>query len=211
MKTIVIIIAAYGIGSISSAIIMARLFDLPDPRLEGSKNPGATNMLRLAGKKYAAVVMAVDLLKGFLPLIIAKLLAVNTLTLGYVALAAVLGHMFPLFFSLRGGKGVATAIGAALGLQFILGFMVAATWLIVARLSHYSSLASMIAMMLMPLYAVYTTGHITLVTPLFFITLLILYKHRENINRLIDGEESKIDFARFLKNAQSKENTTEES
>lgn len=201
----IVIIVGYLFGSICSAVIVSRVFKLPDPRSEGSKNPGATNVLRLSGKKYAAIVMVSDVLKGTIPVLIAKLMPVSELIITYTCLAAVLGHMFPLFFSFKGGKGVATAIGGLLGLQFILGAMVVGIWILVAQITRYSSLASLISMTAMPLLALWTTEDPTLFTPLFFITLFIYYKHYENITRLLDGEESKISFSRFVKNQQTEE------
>jgi acyl phosphate:glycerol-3-phosphate acyltransferase len=194
LLSVCMIIFAYLCGSLCSAIIVAKIFDLPDPRSEGSKNPGATNVLRLSGKKYAAIVMAGDVLKGFLPVILAKLFSINDYTLAVMCLAAVLGHMFPIFFRFKGGKGVATALGAIFALQFVLGVLVALTWLAVLRATRYSSLASMTSMLLMPLYSFYTIESILFVTPLSLITMFILYKHRDNILRLSDGTESKVNF-----------------
>lgn len=192
--TIFMLIAAYLCGSISSAVIVCRMSGLPDPRKHGSKNPGASNVLRLSGKKNALIVMGVDLFKGLLPVLVAKLLPISELSLVFIGLVAVIGHMFPIFFSFHGGKGVATALGALLGLQFILGFLVALTWLFVARTTRYASFASLTAMLLMPLYSLYTIGGIGFTFPLYIMTILIFYKHRENINRLIDGSEPKIAF-----------------
>ncbi|MBA2649011.1 MAG: glycerol-3-phosphate 1-O-acyltransferase PlsY [Legionella sp.] len=185
----------YLMGSISSAVIVSRLFSLPDPRLQGSKNPGATNMLRLAGKQYAALVMMADVLKGLIPVMLAILLA-NPMVASYTALAAVFGHMYPVFFEFKGGKGVATAIGGLIGLQVVLGVLVAITWLAVAKLTRYSSLASIVSICLAPLYSLMLFKHISTFPPLFFITLFILYKHNENIVRLFNGEENKINFTK---------------
>lgn len=187
-----LLVLGYLMGSICSAVIVSRTFALPDPRQEGSKNPGATNVLRLAGKKYAALVMIVDLLKGTIPVLIAKALGADPAIVAFTALAAVVGHMYPIFFGFNGGKGVATAIGALLGLHFILGVMVAATWLLVANFSRYSSLASMVSISLAPFYSLLLTNQIDTFPPLFFIVILVLFKHRNNITRLIDGNEPKI-------------------
>ena len=192
MIAVILILISYLMGSICSAIIVCSMFNLPDPREEGSKNPGATNVLRLAGKQYAALVLLVDLLKGTIPLLIAHAFVASPTVLALTALAAVLGHMYPIFFGLKGGKGVATAIGALLGLNFITGVLVIATWLLVVNFSRYSSLASMISITLSPLYALLITHEITIFPPLFFMALLILYKHKDNIARLIDGSESKV-------------------
>jgi len=183
-------------GSVCSAVIVSRLFSLPDPRISGSQNPGATNVLRLAGKKYAAMVLIADMLKGLFPVLLAKIFDVEPMTISFTCLAAVLGHMYPLFFGFRGGKGVATAIGALLGLHFILGVIVIATWLLVANFTRYSSLASIVSMALAPLYTLITIGRLDVFPPVFFIALFVLYKHRNNITRLIDGEEPKIKFKR---------------
>lgn len=189
---IFLVALGYLMGSFCSAVIVCRLFSLPDPREEGSKNPGATNVLRLAGKQYAALVMLADLLKGTIPVLIAKALGSNDITISFTVLAAVVGHMYPVFFDFRGGKGVATAIGALLGFHFLVGVMVAATWLLVARFSYYSSLASMTAITLSPFYTLLLIGRQEVLPPLFMVVILILFKHRNNITRLIDGTEPKI-------------------
>lgn len=192
---LLVIILAYLCGSVSSAIIISRVFDLPDPRIEGSKNPGATNVLRLAGKKFAAMVLLGDVLKGVVPVVIARLLEVGPVTMGFACFAAVMGHMYPVFFGFKGGKGVATAIGALLALNLILGVLVITTWLAVANYTRYSSLASIISISLSPLYAIITIGRFDILVPLFFLVIFILYQHRSNITRLIDGEEPKVRFS----------------
>lgn len=188
------VVVAYLVGSICSAVIVCRLFDLPDPRTTGSRNPGATNVLRVAGKHYAIMVLIADILKGLLPVLLARMLDAGQLTIGFTCLAAVIGHIYPLFFGFKGGKGVATAIGALLGFHFILGVMVIATWLLVANFSRYSSLASIISITLAPFYLLFTIQGLDPFLPVFFITLIILYQHRENITRLMDGKETKINF-----------------
>ncbi|MDP1602842.1 MAG: glycerol-3-phosphate 1-O-acyltransferase PlsY [Legionella sp.] len=189
---LLVVIIGYLCGSLCSAIIVSRIFSLPDPRTEGSQNPGATNVLRLAGKKYAAIVLLGDMLKGLLPVVLAKLLGAGPAALGFTCLAAVVGHMYPVFFGFKGGKGVATAIGALLGLHFLMGVVIIATWLLVANFTRYASLASIISLTLAPLFAIVSAGGLETFPPILFITLLILYKHRQNINRLIDGDEPKI-------------------
>ena len=181
-------------GSVCSAVIVSRIFSLPDPRIAGSQNPGATNVLRLSGKKYAAIVLLVDMLKGLLPVLLAKALGADPITVSFTCFAAVMGHMYPLFFGFNGGKGVATALGALLGLQFLVGVMAIATWLLVANFTRYSSLASMVSILLAPLYSLLLIARLDIFPPLFFIALFIIYKHRNNITRLIDGEEPKIEF-----------------
>lgn len=187
-------ILGYLMGSICSAVIISKSFGLPDPREGGSKNPGATNVLRLAGKKYAAMVMVTDLLKGTIPVLLANYFTHSASVAGFTALASVLGHMYPVFFEFKGGKGVATAIGALLGLHFILGLMVSITWLCIAKLFKYSSLASMISISLTPIYAFLVIGDKNVFLPLLMMAILILYKHWNNILRLAKGIEPKINF-----------------
>ncbi len=192
--SILLVVIAYLMGSINSAIIVCRLLGLPDPREEGSKNPGATNVLRIGGKQNAAIVMGFDVLKGILPVVLAKYLDLSSTATAFTALAAVLGHMYPVFFQFKGGKGVATAIGALLAFHFIIGVMVIATWLLVANFFRYSSLASICAMVLAPFYSMILIGELNSFPPIFFIALFVLFKHRDNITRLIDGTEPKIKF-----------------
>lgn len=192
---VLLLTIGYLCGSICSAIIVCRLFSLPDPCIAGSKNPGATNVLRIAGKKYAAMVLIADMLKGLLPVLLAKLLGANTFTLAFTCLAAVIGHMYPVFFGFKGGKGVATALGALLGLHFIMGVIVIALWLLVANFSRYSSLASLVSMLLAPILSIVSFGNLDAFPAIAFITMLIFYKHRLNITRLVDGEEPKLSFS----------------
>ena len=193
---IIDVIVAYLVGSLSTAIIISRLFNLPDPRANGSKNPGATNMLRLAGKKYAAIVLIGDMLKGLLPLLLAHLLDSSPALLGFTCLAAVFGHMYPVFFDFKGGKGVATALGAFLGFHFVMGAVVIATWLLIANFSRYASLASIIAITFAPFYSLFVVGNLSAFLPLISITIFVLYQHRDNISRLINGDEPKIKLAK---------------
>ncbi|AWN73280.1 glycerol-3-phosphate 1-O-acyltransferase PlsY [Legionella anisa] len=189
---IFLVVLAYLMGSICSAVIVCKACSLPDPRTAGSKNPGATNVLRIAGKQYAALVMVADLLKGTIPVLIAKILGAGPATVGFTALAAVIGHMYPVFFDFKGGKGVATAIGALLGFHFIVGILVAATWLIVAKFSRYASLASITAIGFAPFYSLLLIQRLDIFLPIFIMALLVVYKHKENIVRLIDKKEPHI-------------------
>lgn len=188
------LVFAYLLGSVCSAVIVCRLFDLPDPRREGSKNPGATNVLRLAGKKYAITVLLADMLKGFIPVLIAKLFGESSTVLGFICFAAVFGHMYPVFFKFHGGKGVATAIGAMFGLHFALGILVLASWLIIANFTRYSSLASIATILFAPFYSIAVIHNMNAFLPLLFIAIFVLYKHHKNLTRLFDGEEPKITF-----------------
>jgi acyl phosphate:glycerol-3-phosphate acyltransferase len=185
-------VVAYLIGSVCSAVIVSQLFDLPDPRLEGSQNPGATNVLRLAGKQYALIVLIADMLKGLLPVLLAKLLDAGPIIVGFTCFAAVLGHMYPIFFKFRGGKGVATALGALLGFHFLVGVAVIATWLVIVKFSRYVSFASIVSLSLAPLYSLGILHNLTAFPPLMCIALFIIYKHRNNITRLLDGTEPKL-------------------
>jgi glycerol-3-phosphate acyltransferase PlsY len=181
--------AAYLLGSISSAIVVCRLLGLPDPRGEGSGNPGATNVFRIGGKKAAAVTLAGDILKGLIPVLLAKAFGVAETVLMSVALAAFLGHLYPVFFEFRGGKGVATGFGVLLGASWMLGVMVFATWLLVYKLFKISSLSALVAALLTPLYAWLVTGSFTMLSATLMISGLSLWRHKSNITRLLAGNE----------------------
>jgi len=187
------VLVAYCLGSVCSAVLVSRVFSLPDPKTHGSKNPGATNVLRIAGQPYALLVLLADILKGLIPVLLVSWLGAGPATLGFTCLAAVLGHIFPVFFGFKGGKGVATAIGGFLGLQFSLGAMVIVTWLAVAYFSRYSSLASIVAVVFAPFYAVLVVKNLYTFVPLLLLAGIVLYKHKDNIIRLMDGNESKMD------------------
>jgi len=187
------ITAAYLVGSVSSAIIVCRVMGLPDPRSEGSGNPGATNVLRVGGKKAAAVTLLGDSLKGFLPVFAANLLSVSPLVLALTGAAAFLGHLYPLFFGFRGGKGVATMLGVLFGYYWVVGLCTATTWLLIAKGLKISSLAALIATLLAPLYIWLILGPVVpLLITTAAMTLLLFWRHRSNIQRLISGEESMI-------------------
>jgi glycerol-3-phosphate acyltransferase PlsY len=184
--------AAYLLGSLSSAIIVCRLAGLPDPRSGGSGNPGATNVLRLGGKKLAAVTLAGDLLKGLLPVLVAKLLGASPVLLAGIACAAFLGHLYPLFFGFRGGKGVATALGVLLGFDWAVGLATVTAWLLVAALFRYSSLAALVALALAPLFVAWRFALLEPTLLFAAMTLLLFWRHRDNIRRLLDGTEGRI-------------------
>jgi acyl phosphate:glycerol-3-phosphate acyltransferase len=183
------IIAAYLIGSVSTAILFSRFQGLPDPREHGSGNPGATNVLRLGGKKAAAVVLLGDALKGALPVWLASLTGVAYPALAWIILAATLGHIFPLFFHFRGGKGVATAWGGLIALSLPLGLLLAGTWVIVAAITRYSSLAALITVILAPFYTFWIGAN---VFPIILLSAILIWRHKDNIQRLYEGKESKI-------------------
>jgi len=189
---VALVLAAYLLGSISSAIIVCRVMGLPDPRTHGSNNPGATNVLRIGGKAAAAVTLVGDMLKGLVPMLIAHGLGVEVATLGATGLAVVLGHLYPVLFGFRGGKGVATALGAQLGLLWQLGLAVAAIWLFMAKVMRISSLSALVSMGLAPLILWWLWPEPILVGIQVAITLLLFWRHRTNIRRLVGGEEKQI-------------------
>ena len=184
------LIASYLLGSISSAIIICKIAGLPDPRTQGSKNPGATNVLRLGGKKIAALVLVFDGLKGAIPVITANYFGSSLFELTFILLFAFLGHVFPLFYGFKGGKGVATYLGGLIGLNLFVGLTFSLIWLIVAKVIKVSSIAALSATFLSPIYFYFITTHnfkATLV--IFLINLFIYFTHRENIKRIMNGEE----------------------
>jgi glycerol-3-phosphate acyltransferase PlsY len=180
---------AYLVGSVSSAIIVCRGMGLPDPREQGSGNPGATNVMRIGGKKAAAITLAGDALKGLLPVLIAKILGVETLVLAMVVFAAFLGHLYPIFFDFKGGKGVATSFGVSLGVSWLLGLAVSGTWFLVYKISKISSLSALVAAVLTPVYTWLIVGDSYLVGVFFIISVVLLWRHQSNIKRLLAGEE----------------------
>lgn len=184
------ILCAYLLGSVSSAIIVCKLMGYSDPRTEGSGNPGATNVLRVGGKKAAAITLFGDSLKGFLPVFIANVMGLSPLVLGLTGAAAFLGHLYPIFFGFRGGKGVATMGGALFGLNWLVGLAILATWLIIAKGFKISSLAALVTMMLAPVYVWLILGFDRdLIIIVSLMAILLVWRHRTNIQRLIRGEE----------------------
>ncbi|HDY7774918.1 TPA: glycerol-3-phosphate 1-O-acyltransferase PlsY [Vibrio vulnificus] len=183
-------IIAYLLGSISSAVLICRVLRLPDPRGVGSNNPGATNVLRIGGKGAAAAVLLCDMLKGTIPVWSGYYLGIEPVLLGVIAIAACLGHMYPLFFHFQGGKGVATALGAIAPIGLDLTGMIMATWLLVAILFRYSSLAALVTVLLAPMYTWMIKPQYTL--PVGMLCCLIVLRHHQNIRRLFTGEEPKI-------------------
>jgi len=188
----ILALVAYLLGSVSSAIIVCRLAGLPDPRSGGSGNPGATNVLRLGGKKLAVVTLAGDLFKGLLPMLIAHALGVAPELLGLIGLAAFFGHLYPVFFRFQGGKGVATAIGVLVGMDWVVGLATVGTWLVVAVLSRYSSLSALVATGLAPAWVAWRFGAIEPALACGGMTVLLFWRHQANIRRLLAGEEPKI-------------------
>lgn len=203
--SIAAVVMAYLLGSLSFAVIVSRVMGLKDPRSYGSHNPGATNVLRSGNKKAAIATLVLDAFKGWLPVMLVKWFGkdfgLEDATVAAVAFAAFLGHLFPVFFGFKGGKGVATAAGALLGLEWILGLATLATWLIVAFFTRYSSLASMVSAAFAPVFylmgdraAWYAERSILLA--IFMIGLLLVIRHKDNINKLLAGKESRLSFGK---------------
>jgi glycerol-3-phosphate acyltransferase PlsY len=179
-------------GSLSSAVIVSRLFRLPDPREQGSKNPGATNVLRLGGKKAAAITLLGDAAKGVIPVLLAKALSADPLVAALVGLAAFFGHLYPAFFQFKGGKGVATALGVLLGFSWTVGLAALSTWIATAFASRISSLAALVAAVFAPVYVWLLTGSEVLTGASVVMVSFLIWRHRGNIERLLQGQEARI-------------------
>src|SRR2546428_12514019 len=189
METVFTILAAYCLGSISFAIVVSKLMRLPDPRSYGSKNPGATNVLR-TGKRAAAVLTLVgDAGKGWLAVWLAWVLGGDVPAAG---MAAFMGHLYPVFFRFKGGKGVATAAGVLFGFSAWLGLATLATWIVIALFFRYASLASLIAAVFAPVYTWWLFGVSAMLPVVGVIALLLIWRHRENLSRLLAGTESRL-------------------
>jgi len=195
------VLAAYLLGSLSFAVIVSRLLGLNDPRTYGSKNPGATNVLRSGSKPAAVVTLLLDGAKGWLPVALigwwGKPYGMLEGTMALAGLAAFLGHLFPVFFRFQGGKGVATALGVLLGFNWMLGLAAAASWLIIAFFFRYSSLASLVASIFAPVYYVFGDGVAwyldkSLLLAMAVMAMLLAWRHAANINRLLKGTESRL-------------------
>jgi len=193
IPAIILSVIAYLIGSLSSAIIVCKFLNLPDPRAQGSMNPGTTNVLRIGGKVPALITLSGDILKGFLPVLIGHLIGISGFFLGLIAIAAFLGHLFPIFFNFQGGKGVATALGTFLALSPIVGIAVVATWILMAAIFRYSSLAAITAAILAPIFML-VFADMGYFLPTLAITAMLVWRHLANIQRLRAGTESKISF-----------------
>lgn len=184
------IVGAYLLGSVSSAVLITRLFIKSDIREQGSGNPGTTNVLRTVGKKAAAAVFIFDVLKGAIPVYIGFLLGYQPIVLSIIALSACIGHMYPIFFSFKGGKGVATALGAIMPLNGYLTICLLGTWLTVFAITRISSIAAIVTFVLAPFYAYFFKPEYTLAVAT--LCALIIVKHRGNIQRILSKKERKI-------------------
>jgi len=192
MRLLLFPLLAYLIGSISSAVVVARLMGLPDPRTTGSKNPGATNILRIGGKKAAALTLLGDVLKGVIPVLLAKMLGGGPTLVALAAMGAFLGHLFPLYTGFRGGKGVATGFGTYLALSPLVALIMVGIWLIVAKTSRYSSLGGLSAAAAAPILIAIFLKSPALIVYAVVSSALLFWRHRENIRRLLNGTESRI-------------------
>lgn len=186
------ILGAYLIGSLSAAIIICRLMGFPDPRTQGSNNPGATNVLRFAGKKAAALTLIGDFLKGLIPVLLAHFMGMDSVIIALTGMAAFMGHLFPLFFQFKGGKGVATAFGVMLGLDWQLGLLALLTWIVMAKIFKISSLSALTAALLTPLFAYLLQHETSTIMMLSLLSLILLYRHKQNIANLLSGNENSI-------------------
>jgi glycerol-3-phosphate acyltransferase PlsY len=192
---IAVVIASYLIGSVSFAVVVSKLMRLPDPHSYGSGNPGATNVLRTGNKVAALLTLLGDAAKGFVALMLARILVgtdVADWTLPLAAAAAFIGHLYPVFHGFKGGKGVATALGILLAINWVLGLMTLSTWLIVAIFMRYSSLAALISALFAPLYFVFLFGTQPMAIAIAVMSGLLIFRHKGNIQKLINGTEGRI-------------------
>lgn len=196
LSSVLAVVAAYLIGSISFAVVVSKAMGLADPRSYGSKNPGATNVLRTGNKAAAALTLAGDALKGLVAVLLAKALAARfgfgDGTIALVALAAFVGHLFPVFHRFQGGKGVATAAGVLLALHPLLGLGTLATWLLIAFFFRYSSLAALVAAVFAPLWYLFLFQPDPIATAVAVMSVLLIWRHGTNIQNLLAGKESRI-------------------
>ena len=189
---VTIIVSAYLLGSLSAAIIVCKLMGLEDPRTLGSGNPGASNVLRNHGKKAGIIVLLGDLTKGIIPVLLARYAGADDWVIAASGFAVFFGHLFPLFFQFRGGKGVATMLGVLIGTSWMLGLLFFVSWLLIAMLFRYSSLAGMAAALLAPVYAYWLTPGLTYVMCYAVMAIFLFFRHRKNIKNLLTGTEPKL-------------------
>ena len=191
-----LVILAYLAGSLASAVIVCKTLGLGDPREQGSGNPGATNVMRLYGKVPALLTLCGDVLKGLVPVLLLRYAQAPDALVAAAGLAAFGGHLYPLFFGLRGGKGVATLIGVLLGFHWLLGAAFVVTWLLAALLSRYSSLAAIIAALLAPVYCWMILAAAPYTAAVSLMSALLVWRHRSNMKNLLSGAEDRISFKR---------------
>ena len=189
LEPLLLICFAYLLGSISSAILLSKVMGFEDTRSEGSKNPGATNVLRIAGKKAAFFTLLGDFLKGLLPVLLAHGLGAEPLVIALTGFAAFFGHCFPLFFGFQGGKGVATAIAATLGFNWVAGAVLVGIWLLFAKVFRISSLAAIISFAVLPLAIYWRVQDLPVSLVFVALSTILIWRHKGNIQRLISGTE----------------------
>ena len=187
-----LILLAYFFGSLNSSIIFSKILKLKDPREYGSKNPGATNILRSGNKTLALATLIFDMLKGFLPVFVALLFIENQIYIQIIGLCSILGHIFPIYYKFKGGKGVATSFGVILAFDIILGFICLLTWLITAFLFRYSALSAIVAFALLPIYTWFSYEKIITTSLYLILAIIVIYMHKTNIKNLLNNKETKI-------------------
>jgi glycerol-3-phosphate acyltransferase PlsY len=192
LSTLLYSVIAYLIGSFSTAIATCKIMGIEDPRNTGSNNPGATNVLRHGGKKAAIITLIGDALKGLIPVLIAIQLQASPLTVGLVGLFALLGHIFPIYYRFKGGKGVATYYGVILGMNWQVGLIALVIWLIIAKLLKLSSLSALISVFMTPIILWYFTESVELSSVMTAMSVLVFWRHKKNIQLLLQGSEAKI-------------------
>ena len=187
-----LIFSAYLLGSLSAAILVCKILGLSDPRAGGSGNPGTTNVMRLHGKKAALLTLTGDIIKGIIPVLIAKVIVSSEFIIALSGLAAFLGHIFPIYFKFKGGKGVATLIGVLFATHWLLGAIYVAIWLLTAAIFRYSSLAALIATFSIPVYTYFLEENLQYAISFSIITAILFWRHKSNIYKLSCGKENKI-------------------
>ena len=194
---IALVILGYLCGSVASAIVVCKIMHLSDPRTQGSGNPGATNVLRLHGKKAAALTLAGDVAKGAIPVLLAQGIHAPDPVIALTGIAVFAGHLFPVFFNFQGGKGVATYIGILSATCWLLGFSHIGTWLLMVALTRYSSLSALIAAVLTPVYTALLLPVPVYIAANTIMTIALIWRHRANIRKLMDGTETRIRINRW--------------
>lgn len=192
LQNLLLILGGYLLGSVACAVLVCRLMGMPDPRVAGSGNPGATNVLRLHGRVAAVLTLAGDMLKGLVPVLAARAFDASGAVVALTGMAAFAGHLFPLYFGFRGGKGVATLAGVLTGVHWLLGAAFIGTWLAVAALTRYSSLAALTAAALAPAFAWWLLPERIQVLAITLLAAALFWRHRGNIRNLVAGTEARI-------------------
>ena len=187
-----LILLAYFFGSLNSSIIFSKILKLKDPREYGSKNPGATNILRSGNKTLALATLIFDMFKGFLPVFVAFFFIEDQIYIQIIGLCSILGHIFPIYYKFKGGKGVATSFGVILAFDIILGFICLLTWLITAFLFRYSALSAIVSLALLPIYTWFSYEKIITTSLFLILAIIVIYMHKTNIKNLLNNKETKI-------------------